>query len=138
MSVQETNLKAIADAIREKDGTTDPIPAADFPDRILAIPSGGALDLFNVAVNVEGTEYGSVKGAGLAEEGMTVVLEETPINGNSFDGWYENSQLKSVKKLYVVYVDANKSITAKFVSGPLLFDIFVSGNNNVHDFISAV
>lgn len=41
MSVQENKLKAIADAIREKDGTTAPIPANDFPARIRAIPSGG-------------------------------------------------------------------------------------------------
>lgn len=42
MSIQETNLKAIADAIREKDGTTEPIAANDFAARILAIPSGGS------------------------------------------------------------------------------------------------
>lgn len=34
MSAQELKLKAIADAIREKDGTTAPIPAADFSARI--------------------------------------------------------------------------------------------------------
>lgn len=41
MSIQEAKLQAIADAIREKDGTTEPIPANDFPTRIKAIPSGG-------------------------------------------------------------------------------------------------
>lgn len=40
MSYQETKLQAIADAIREKDGTTAPIPANDFPARIRAIPTG--------------------------------------------------------------------------------------------------
>lgn len=34
-------LSAIADAIRKKDGTIEPIVAADFPNRILKIPSGG-------------------------------------------------------------------------------------------------
>ena len=34
-------LTQIADSIRSKDGTTEPIPAMDFPQRILAIPSGG-------------------------------------------------------------------------------------------------
>ena len=33
-------LKQIADSIRSKDGTTEPIPAMDFPQRILNIPSG--------------------------------------------------------------------------------------------------
>lgn len=39
LSTQEQKLKAIADAIREKDGSTDPIIANDFPDRIRAIQS---------------------------------------------------------------------------------------------------
>lgn len=35
----------IADSIRSKDGTTEPIVAIDFPQRILNIPSGGGSDL---------------------------------------------------------------------------------------------
>ena len=34
----------IANAIRSKDGTTEPIVATDFPQRILDIPSGSAVD----------------------------------------------------------------------------------------------
>ena len=34
-------LTQIADSIRRKDGTTESIPAIDFPQRILDIPSGG-------------------------------------------------------------------------------------------------
>ena len=34
-------FKDIADAIREKDGATDKICAADFPERIRAIQGGG-------------------------------------------------------------------------------------------------
>ena len=41
MSVQEEKLKAIADAIREKKGTTEPIKASDFASEILSIESGG-------------------------------------------------------------------------------------------------
>ena len=37
-------LTQIADSIRSKDGTTEPIPAIDFPQRILDIPSGSAVD----------------------------------------------------------------------------------------------
>lgn len=40
MSTQSNKLTAIADAIREKDGTTAPIEANDFPDRIRAIETG--------------------------------------------------------------------------------------------------
>ena len=35
-------LTQIADSIRSKDGTTEPIVAKDFPQRILDIPSGGS------------------------------------------------------------------------------------------------
>lgn len=38
-------LTQIADSIRSKDGTTEPIVAIDFPQRILNIPSGGGSDL---------------------------------------------------------------------------------------------
>ena len=41
MSYQEDRFQEIADAIRAKDGTTAPIKATDFADRILNIPSGG-------------------------------------------------------------------------------------------------
>ena len=37
-------LGDVADAIREKDETTDPIVADTFPARIRAIPSGGGTD----------------------------------------------------------------------------------------------
>ncbi len=40
MSTQEVHLKAIADAIREKEGGAAPIPAKAFADRILALPVG--------------------------------------------------------------------------------------------------
>ena len=36
-------LTQIADSIRSKDGTTEPIVAKDFPQRILDIPSGGSV-----------------------------------------------------------------------------------------------
>lgn len=41
MSIQEQRFQAIADAIRQKDGTDAPIQAVDFAARILAIPTGG-------------------------------------------------------------------------------------------------
>ena len=40
MSIQETNLKSIADAIRAKEGSTDLIKASTFPERIAAIQTG--------------------------------------------------------------------------------------------------
>lgn len=43
MSFQQENLQAIADAIREKEGSTDPIMPIDFPDRIRALSTGSSL-----------------------------------------------------------------------------------------------
>ena len=54
MSVQEAKLKDIADAIREKDGTTEPIPANDFPERIRGIPGGVEV---KPAVSIYGVEW---------------------------------------------------------------------------------
>lgn len=41
MSVQESYLKAIADAIRHKEGSQDAIFAKDFSKRIMALECGG-------------------------------------------------------------------------------------------------
>lgn len=43
MSTQGDKLKAIADAIRAKEGSSDPIAANDFPERIAAIETGTQL-----------------------------------------------------------------------------------------------
>lgn len=40
MAFQETMLKEIADAIREKEGSTGPIPAEEFANRIRALETG--------------------------------------------------------------------------------------------------
>ena len=53
-------FKDIADAIREKDGTTDGIKAASFPERIRAIPAGSGgieLESITVAAPPAATEY---------------------------------------------------------------------------------
>ncbi len=41
MSIQESKLTAIADAIRYAESSTELIPAPAFPDRIRALKSGG-------------------------------------------------------------------------------------------------
>ena len=52
MSVQEENLRAIAEAIRQKEGTAGAIPAREFARRILALPSGGGSAAFAVPLTV--------------------------------------------------------------------------------------
>ena len=41
MSIQENRFADIANAIREKDGTTAPIKALDFAERIRSLSAGG-------------------------------------------------------------------------------------------------
>lgn len=76
MSVQETKLKAIADAIREKEGSTGPIPAGDFAARILALPGGSGTEGFAVPLVVT-VEQGAA---------VTAVQGDTTITGTSGAG----------------------------------------------------
>lgn len=43
--IEDTTLTAIGDAIREKDGTTEPILVGDFASKIAAITAGGGGEL---------------------------------------------------------------------------------------------
>lgn len=71
-------FKNIADAIREKKGTTEPIVAEDFPEEIESIESGGNLDdYFN-------TEIGSGNSARPGAIGVIKSIPNTTIvNGTS-------------------------------------------------------
>ena len=74
-------LIQIADSIRSKDGTTEPIVATDFPQRILDIPSGGGGDLpFDITAgsftlsedyNIYTAEDGSVDNKYSIEHGLS-------------------------------------------------------------------
>lgn len=72
--MQETNLKTIANAIREKDGTTAPIVADQFAERILAIQTGSE---FSVPLIVY-VEAGAVV---TATNGDTVLTETASSDG---------------------------------------------------------
>lgn len=70
MSVQETKLAAIADAIRDRDGTTAPIPADDFPERIRAIPGG--IELQSIAITAPPAKTSYLAGDAFDPAGMVV------------------------------------------------------------------
>lgn len=91
MSTQETKLREIADAIREKDGTTEPIPANDFPARIRAIETGGKLpdNVHTITLTADPPEGGTVSGGGVASDGMTVTVKAKAGEGYEFGGWKE-------------------------------------------------
>ena len=119
MSVQETKLKAIADAIRAKDGTTEPIPANDFAGRILALETGGSLpdNVCTISLTAEPPEGGTVSGGGVAQEGMTLTINAEPDEDNNyyFDGWKENDAVVSAEPVYTFPVTADRALIAAFL-----------------------
>lgn len=119
MSVQENKLKAIADAIREKDGTTDPIPANDFPARIRTIPTGTLPDnVRTITLSADPPEGGTVSGAGLAQDGMTVTVKAEAANGYNSAGWQEKEQLVNENSEYTFTVAENRKLVAVFEAKP--------------------
>jgi len=67
---------AIANAIRTKDSTTEPIVADTFPDRILAIPSGGASgDVTSIEYDAGKVAICYLKDKGTVTESTDILLE---------------------------------------------------------------
>ena len=111
MSIQETNLKAIADAIREKDGTTGPISAADFPDRIRAIssvPEG----LRTITLTAAPPEGGTVEGGGMVSDGMMVTVKAVAGSEYEFKEWQENGAIISKSAEYTFPVTGDRELVA--------------------------
>ena len=100
----------ISDAIREKDGTADPIVANDFPARIRDIETGYRIDL-----SVEPPDGGTVSGGGRASAGMNVtvtVADDDVENGHIFSAWQENGVDVSKARSYSFSVENHRSLTA--------------------------
>jgi len=121
LSTQETNLKAIADAIREKDGTTEPIPAKNFPERIRAIQTGGTLpeDVRTITLTADPPEGGTVSGGGVAQDGMTVTIKAQPRNENLSARWEEDGTIVSTGNEYKFIVEGDRKLTAFFFNSRL-------------------
>ncbi len=120
MSTQETKLKAIADAIREKDGTTEPISANDFPDRIRAIETGGKLPegVRTITLTADPPEGGTVSGGGYASDGMTVTVKAKAESGYYPAGWQENEQTVSENAEYTFSISSDHELLAVFEMVP--------------------
>lgn len=108
-------LTQIANSIRSKDGTTDPIAATDFPQRIMNIPSGGSELPSNI-------NTGTII---LSEDAQTIVVDHNigcvPIGVILFDenNYLTNNEVaysmilaqKSHGVSYVIYNDYQGSTT---------------------------
>lgn len=115
MSYQETKLQAIADAIREKDGTTEPIPANDFPARIRAIPTGSLPeDIRTISLVSANSALGEVTGSGKASDGMIVTAKSLAAPGYKIQNWTENGEIVSQEAEYRFTVEKDRSLVANF------------------------
>lgn len=113
MSVQGEKLKAIADAIRAKKGTSEPIKANDFASEILSIQSGiepsGTIDITENGV-YDVTEYASANvnvsgGGGGGEENANIYKLEQVQNetGNyTLNIRAYNPEVDTLENVYVV------------------------------------
>ena len=118
MSTQEGKLKAIADAIRQKEGTTEPIPANSFASRILALEAGGAPEgVCTINLTASDPDGGTVEGGGVASKDMTITVDaKVNTQGNFyFDGWEENGEVVSEDPQYTFPVTADRNLTALFL-----------------------
>lgn len=116
MSIQGSNLKAIADAIREKDGTIAPIPADQFAQRILAIETGGLPDnVRTITLTADPPEGGTVNGGGVAQDGMNIIVHAFPHPEKKFDGWTELGEIVSKNIDFSFFVSSDRNLVANFI-----------------------
>lgn len=115
MSIQEDKLRAIADAIRQKEGSSGLIPANDFPARILAIKSGGDF----AAPLVVSVDAGATVAATLGETTVSGVSDESgsvtlilPVPGE----WTVTAELDGKVKSTTVVVDDSYKATLQMHS----------------------
>lgn len=115
MSIQETKFLDIADAIREKDGTTAPIIANDFAARIRAIktmPDG----LHTIALSANDDALGTVTGGGIVQKNMVVTVSAAPAQSNyQFTHWKENDIDVSQEEEYSFLVEGDRNLEAVFI-----------------------
>lgn len=115
MSTQETRLREIADAIRAKEGSTEPIPANAFASRILALemnrlPEG----THTINLQASDPEGGTVVGGGVASDGMTVMVNAEAADGYEFKGWQEDGEIVSYITKHPIVVRQDRALIGLF------------------------
>ncbi len=115
MSIQEENLTAIANAIREKEGSEGPIPASEFAARILALPSSSVPDnVRTITVTSSDPEMGTVSGGGVASDGVMMTVLAKGTDGYDLKSWIEDGEEISDRREYTFEVGKDRKLEAIF------------------------
>lgn len=119
MTIQASNLKAIADALRTKENTSAPIPAGELAQRIRSLETNRLPEgVYRITLSVNEPEYGTVTNGGLASAGITVAVTATPAYGYIFVGWQENDEIVSGEMTYTFTVSGDRALIAMFTVKP--------------------
>lgn len=113
MGIQEQNMTAIANAIREKEGSTAKIQASEFAQRILSINTIPS-DVREINVTSSDTSIGSVSGGGYGSDGMKATISANSIGKAEFLGWKENGSLITEANPYTFTISKNMNIIGYF------------------------
>lgn len=88
------------------------------------------VSMLEYSVNLTAGTGGTAEGSGTFENDSFALIFAKPNPGYIFDGWYENGQiLNGVSQCYVMTVDANRTIEARFKPNDLkISDVKISGS----------
>lgn len=90
---------------------------------------GGPTPHYNITVNADPQNGGTVSGGGSKAEGSSCTVVATPAEGKVFDGWFENNQLVSNSASYTFTVERARNLVAQFAEAPegMMLSIKVNG-----------
>ena len=84
------------------------------------------LPMYNISVTPKPEEGGTVRGAGIYQEGQTCTVSATPAAGYNFVNWTENEVVLSTNTAYTFTVTGNRNLVANF--SPMSYTISASVN----------
>ena len=134
--VNDTTLTAIADAIREKNGSEDTYKPSQMADAVRGIQSGGGVDLFQNA-----TSLANVFKDSEFDEGAEISLNLHNINGSMSGAFYGALGLKKIKLKGNVaknVLGVSSAFRAKSVTEATLEEVDMSEFNAIFDTLTAV